>query len=62
MKSSFAKGIIVQYNRWIGEVRFVCNEYISICVNVGNNRANDVCVLVYKDDWNQVKLIKESEK
>jgi hypothetical protein len=62
MKSSFAKGIIVQYNRWIGEVRFVCNEYISICVSIGNHRVNDVCVLVYRNSWDQVKLLKESDK
>ena len=62
MKPSFAEGIIVQYKDWVGEVRFVCDEYISVCVRVGNNRVNDVCVLVYRCDWDQVKLLKESDK
>jgi hypothetical protein len=62
MKPSFAKGIIVQYRDWVGEIRFVCDEYLSICVRVGNNRVNDVCVLVHRNDWNQVKLLKESDK
>jgi len=62
MKTLFAEGIIVQYKHWVGEVRFVCDEYISVCVSIGNNRANDVCVLVYRTDWNDVKLPKESEK
>jgi hypothetical protein len=62
MKTSFAEGIIVQYKDWVGEIRFVCDEYISVCVRVGNNRVNDVCVLVHKNDWNQVKLLKESNK
>jgi hypothetical protein len=62
MKPSFAEGIIVQYKNWVGEIRFVCNEYISVCVRVGNNRVNDVCVLVHRNDWNQVKLLKESGK
>jgi hypothetical protein len=62
MKPSFAEGIIVQYKDWVGEVRFVCDEYISVCVRVGNNRVNDVCVLVHRNDWNQVKLLKESGK
>ena len=62
MKPSFTEGIIVQHKHWVGEVRFVCNEYISICVQNGNRRVNDVCVLVYKNDWNQVKLLKESDK
>ncbi len=62
MKQAFAEGIIVQYKDWVGEVRFVCDEYISVCVRVGNNRVNDVCVLVHRNDWNQVKLLKESGK
>ena len=62
MKPSFAEGIIVQHRDWVGEIRFVCDEYISVCVRVGNNRVNDVCVLVHKKDWNQVKLLKESDK
>jgi len=62
MKPSFAEGIIVQYKDWVGEVRFVCDEYISVCVRVGNKRVNDVCVLVHRNDWNQVKLLKESGK
>jgi len=62
MKEAFAEGIIVQYKDWVGEVRFVCDEYISVCVRVGNNRVNDVCVLVHRSDWNQVKLLKESGK
>jgi hypothetical protein len=62
MKPSFAEGIIVQYRDWVGEIRFVCDEYLSICVRVGNNRVNDVCVLVHRNDWNQVKLLKESGK
>ncbi len=62
MKPSFAEGIIVQYKDWVGEVRFVCDEYISVCVRVGNNRVSDVCVLVHRNDWNQVKLLKESDK
>lgn len=62
MKPSFVKGIIVQYKDWVGEVRFVCDEYISICVRIGDYRVNDVCVLVHQNDWNQVKLPKESDK
>jgi hypothetical protein len=62
MKPSFAEGIIVQYKQWVGEVRFVCDEYISVCVRIGDNRVNDVCVLVHRNDWNQVKLLKESDK
>ena len=62
MKPSFSEGIFVQYKNWVGEVQFVCEEYISVCVTMGDSRARDVCLLVYKDEWNTVKLLKESEK
>jgi hypothetical protein len=62
MKPSFVEGIIVQYKNWVGEVQFVCEEYITVCITVGNRRVNDVCVLVYRGDWSTVKLLKESDK
>jgi hypothetical protein len=60
--NSFATGVIVQYKEWVGEVRFVCGDYVSICTSVGKHISEDICVLVYKNNWNQVKLLKESDK
>ena len=54
--NAFAVGVIVEHKKFIGEVRFVCDEYISVCIDIRDNRMNDVCVLVYRNDWNQVKL------
>ncbi len=62
MKPSFTKDIVVQYKNWAGKIKFVCDEYITVCVGVGNHPANDVCVLVHRSDWDQVKLLKESDK
>ena len=60
--NSFAVGVIVEYQNWVGEVRFVCDDYISVCTSVGNHRAADVCVIVYKRDWKNINLFKESTK
>lgn len=62
MKSVFAEGVVVQYREWIGEIRFICGEYASVCTSVGTHRSSDVCVLVYKKDWEEMKLFKESHK
>ena len=62
MKSVFAEGVVVQYRNWIGEIRFICDEYASVCTSVGVHRSADVCVLVYKKDWEEMKLFKESHK
>lgn len=60
--NSFAVGVIVEYQNWVGEVRFVCDDYMSVCTSVGVHRAADVCVIVYKKDWKNINLFKESTK
>ena len=60
--NSFAVGVIVEYQNWVGEVRFICDDYISVCTSVGVHRAADICVIVYKKDWDNVNLFKESAK
>lgn len=60
--NSFAVGVIVEHKNFIGEVRFICDDYISVCTSVGVHRAADICVIVYKKDWGNVNLFKESAK
>lgn len=60
--NSFAVGVIVEHKNFIGEVRFICDDYISVCTSVGVHRAADICVIVYKSDWSNVNLFKESAK
>ena len=62
MKSLFAEGVMVQYKEWIGEIRFICEDYASVCTSVGKHRSSDVCLLVYKKDWEEMKLFKQSAK
>ena len=60
--NSFAVGVIVEHKNFIGEVRFICDDYMSVCTSVGVHRAADICVIVYKKDWSNVNLFKESAK
>ena len=60
--NSFAVGVIVEYQNWVGEIRFICDDYISVCTSVGVHRAADICVIVYKKDWDNLNLFKESAK
>ena len=60
--NSFAVGVIVEHKNFIGEIRFICDDYISVCTSVGVHRAADICVIVYKKDWDNVNLFKESAK
>lgn len=60
---TFYEGLIVEYEDYIGEIRFICNSYITLCVkSFSNEKRRDVCLLIYQDDFNKIKLLKESQK
>lgn len=60
--SSFYQGLTVKYKDYYGTVNFVSDEYITICINFGSKTMNDLCILVYEEDWKNIKLYKESNK
>jgi len=60
--SIFCEGLSVRYNQFCGQIRFVSNSYVTICIRRGEHKVNDVCILVFRDEWKKIHLIKESEK
>lgn len=61
--SSFAEGLIVEYNNMVGTIRFISEKYLTICIcTFPEERSKDVCILVYREDWEKIKLFKESNK
>jgi hypothetical protein len=60
--SIFYQGLNVKYKDHVGFVNFVCEKYITICINQLGHRSRDVCLLVYPSQWKDVQLLKESEK
>ena len=62
-KISFAEGLHVCYKQMYGVVRFVSNEYITVCVRTfPNEKVRDVCLVVYPNQFGLVTLAKESTK
>jgi hypothetical protein len=61
-KTSFTAGVYVYYRDHYGVIDFVCDEYITVCVGKGKTPLKDVCILVYPDRYNEIKLVKESDK
>lgn len=60
---TFAEGLVVQYKDHVGTVRFICDSYITVCVNkFPEDKRRDVCILVYNNNFDQIKLLKESSK
>jgi hypothetical protein len=60
--NSFYEGLDVKYKHNIGKIRFICDSYVTICVNTYDHRSRDVCILVSRHRWNEISLLKESEK
>lgn len=60
--SQFSKGLLVKYLDFVGTVRFICNEYVSICISVGEDKSRDVCVLAFRSEWENIHLVEELEK
>jgi hypothetical protein len=59
----FAEGVVAQYKSHIGVIRFISDNYITLCINTfPNEKVRDVCILIYRDQYKDIKLIKESEK
>ena len=63
--SSFtpAEGVNVIYEEYIGNIVFVGEEYLTLCIRTRDrDMISDVCLLVYKNDWDKIQLIKSSER
>lgn len=60
---SFVEGLEVYYNQMYGVVRFVCEQYITVCVRkFPDEPRRDVCLVVYPAQYKDIVLTKESEK
>jgi hypothetical protein len=60
--TTFYSGLSVKYRDNVGVVDFVCEKYITICINQLEHKSRDVCLLVYPQQWKEVQLLKQSEK
>lgn len=56
------EGLQVRYKDKIGYIRFVDDAYVTVCICEHVDRSRDVCIVVYKNDFNQLHLLKESGK
>lgn len=56
-KECFYEGLEVKYKDFFGFVKFVDENYITICIEANENRLRDVCILVFPNEWKDVELI-----
>jgi hypothetical protein len=56
---SFKIGSYVEWKDTKGYIRFISDQYISICVNVDSDAFLDCCVICYSPFWNEVVVCDE---
>jgi hypothetical protein len=59
----YYEGLKIEYDGYKGIVKYIGNHYITMCLKTfPNEKVRDVCMLIYKKDFNKIKLFKESQK
>jgi hypothetical protein len=58
MSFSPALGILVEYKKTVGEIKFIDDVYLTICTKrKDDSMIADLCVVVYKHEWDLIKMI-----
>jgi len=52
----FAEGTLVSYKGISGVISFCNKQYITILIKEGNHRAQDVKIVVYRENYNEITL------
>ena len=50
-------GTEVCYDNMYGHVRFVCEQYMTVCIREFPEKVKDVCILVYPTNFHKIELI-----
>lgn len=55
-------GLEVIYKDHIGTIRFVDEQYATLCISQFEERNRDVCIVIHCDNFKHLRLLKESDK
>jgi hypothetical protein len=59
MSCPFAKNLEVYFedalgNKTYGFIEFICDSYVTVCINKGEHRVNSTCLLFYPEQWHKL--------
>jgi hypothetical protein len=61
--SVFSEGLQAKYGPHMGIIRFISEQYITLCIKSFPQEKNrDVCILIHRENFSKIRLLKESEK
>lgn len=55
-QNAFYEGLPIRYKHYVGHVRFICDQYITMCIDTHLEPVRDVCILIFHDQWKDVQL------
>jgi len=59
--STWAQGVCVKYKHVIGEIAFISEDYLTVCIlRRTQDMVSDVCMVVHKENWEDIELLKSS--
>jgi hypothetical protein len=59
---TFTENLLVRYKEHTGVIRFISNQYVTICVETYDHKVRDVCMLVYPDQWKDIQIVNDYEE
>ena len=59
--TTFAKGTQVKYKDRTGFIEFICDQYVTICVETYDDKYRTVCMLVCPHEWKDIEIIGDYE-
>lgn len=58
----FSEGLNVKYRGTYGEINFLSEKYLTLTIRKGTFPVNDVNILIFRENWDEIELIRESQK
>ena len=63
MSFSPALGLLVEYKKTVGEIRFIDDIYLTICTKrKDETMIGDLCLVVYKREWDLIQMLGEHNR
>ena len=58
---SFVKGMQVKYKNNTGLIEFICDQYVTICIETYDDKYRTVCMLAYPNEWKDIEIVGDYE-
>ena len=52
------EGLEIDWRGHVGKIKFITDEYLSLCIYRQDGSTSDTCLVVYKHQWEEIKLLK----